>query len=1234
MAFEDLRQKLDFAADSFSFLLEKIKYIQTQSIINSAKVITLSDYLGGDAKTFLDATKVLGLTSSESDLKLSETLGKPVVSKETLDSWVNQVEYSKNSLVLLTHLLKDATPTQQAAVQTELNELIVATNDIQPQSGLARSYQLITSMARTYTNLAKIQYERSFEKLTSGLGNIISNNSSVVEAWRAQGISIDPLRRIDHLQTKLSQLMGGINLNNGDSTFAKSWQKWKNDALTSITPEAINKSAKEIYTSLNKDPKNKITLEQAKQTAIELANYRIEADEIPKLKGSLLNNSQYQRLADRYTTRSSAQQFGRFLGSGGSLLFSVPGEVFAATNTDEAAKHAIKAAQFAASALNVPYAIAYTMIEARLKNQSPTKVFNDFVVSFQKNAQKVTVQLPDKVNQLFGKAQSFNLGTVDVLDEQRLKVIKSAGDEAKFNFNRGKELGKQLGKSVAFFAADLLSFANDIYTAASTPPKSDLGKAQLSLSLLTDTAFFSADMLSAIASGTKALRAAQGLAVVGAALSSVNSILNIVDVAQRYKGDFSSEQSKWDLSNAIISTAASIAGIGVSIVCPPAALLFMLIPNFSAIGQAVELNRTWYEFTGKGLNHEAQVVDTLHKISALDATPIVNWFSGVYTPDLKNKMLRAMNAEWYQAAFDDRMNYIGKESTTNLQSYAAKAGTQSYHLITSSKQDFNYLGREKSVSDWVDIATSIGGQTTVRSSKKTNNSMDSTGVLQLDGALNEQSATTGFDAVYQIDKGDGQNIPDLTLDNSRSTLRGLYINASAPNVHIKAGSGDDMFVLGEMLAELNGGLGSNNVSFQLATKGVAIDMKRGTNIAAWKGSTFADTVLGTSSNDMYASAGGGDNIQLLDGDDFAAVGNGDTVDMGAGDDVTFFDDLPTLANGGAGTDTAVFQNMKTGIRYASNGIAEGSLHAENQADNVPAKSLKLYESLIGTQHFDDITVLKGDALRSFSLGAGSDLLTLGAVSDVTAFLGDGNDTIRNDKEVNGSSYSNGSFFGGKGNDTFTLTLNNSSVLLDGGEDNDIILVKTAVGSANNKAEIVGGAGDDTIWLVGDVESTIRFGTQDGTDDIYDDMQRSQRMVLVFDGANQQDVQISYRAYTGTMTSTDATTSTSNSYAWTVDIKVGNTTAKLHTFAAVPADIMVVTPKDMGVRTLDMLTGQALSSLLTNDPSATPSLDVSASHQAALLLDSMASFGPDNGAHSSSSLSRPASTQPQLAAAPF
>ncbi|MGQ5523627.1 calcium-binding protein [Chitinimonas sp. PSY-7] len=1238
MAYEDLRQKLEFAAESFTFMLAKIKDLQNRSVINSAKVITLSDYLGNDAQAFHDAAKVLGLNIPESDLKLSEALGKPVISKETLDGWGHQVEYSRNSLVLLTNLLKDATPDKLAAVQTQLNELIVATNDLSPTSGAARSYQIMTSMGRVYTNLAKIQYERSFEKLTSGLGNIISNNSAVVEAWRAQGINIDPLRRVDHLQTKLSQLLGGINLNSGDSVFAKNWQAWKNETLKQLSPEAINKSAGEIYATLKKDPKHKITLEQARQTAVELANYRIEADEIPKLKGTLLNNSQYQRLAARYSARSSAQQFGRFLGSGGSLLFSVPGEIFAATNTDETAKHAIKAAQFAASALQVPYAIAYTMIEARLKKQSATKVFNDFVVSFQKNAQKVTIQLPEKVNQLFGKAQSVNLGTVDVLDEQRLKVIKSAGDEAKFSFNRGKELGKQLGKSVAFFAADLLSFANDIYTAASTPPKGDLGKAQLSLNLLTDTAFFSADLLSAIASGTKALRAAQGLAVVGAALSSVNSILNIVDVAQRYKGDFSSEQSKWDLSNAIIGTAASIAGIGVSIVCPPAALLFMLIPNFSAIGQAIELQRTYSDFKGKGLNHEAQVVDTLHKISALDATPIVNWFSGIYTPDLKNKMLRAMNAEWYQSAFDDRMNYIANESTTNLMGYATKAGVQSYHLITSSKQEFNYLGRQKSVSDWVDIAVNIGGQTSMRTSKKVNQSLESTGVLQLDGMLNERSGSTGFDTVYQIDQGDGQNIPNLTLDNSRSMLKGLYINATASNVRIKAGSGDDMFVLSEMLAELDGGLGSNSVSFQLATKGVAIDMKRGSNITAWKGSNFADTVLGTSGNDMYASVGGSDNIQLLDGDDFAAIGSGVTADMGNGDDVTFIDDLPALAKGGAGNDVAVFQNLKTGVHYATSGIAEGMLSTESiRSGTSTGKMLSLYESFIGSQFADNLRVLSGDSLRSFSLGAGNDQVTLGAVSDVSIFMGDGNDTIQSDSETLSAPYSNGSFLGGKGNDRFDLTLNNSNMLIGGGEDDDTIVIRGAAGSTGNKTEIIGGTGNDTVWLMADAETTLRFGTQDGSDDIYDDMQRSQRMVLIFDSANQSEVQISYRPYQGTATPLGATSSSGNSYTWTVDIKVGNTTAKLHTFAAVPADVMVVTPKDMGVRTLDMLTGQALDSLLPSDTGNTPSSalmsDASASRQASLLLDSMASFGADKGAHSTSKLYHGASSQMYLAAAP-
>ncbi|MGQ5523668.1 calcium-binding protein [Chitinimonas sp. PSY-7] len=1266
MTLEDLRKKLGFATDSFSFFLEKINGVLSSSSQRwgaGAKVITLSDYLGDDAQAFQDTAQVLGLSFTESDLKESKRLGRTIISRDTLANWASQVEYSKNSLALLSNLLKDATTAQLKSVKTELNDLVKTTEylPLPVVAGPARSYLVFTTFSRIYTDLAKIQYQRSYEKLTSGLGNILSTDSTRVKAWRDKGLDISPLQRIDRLQIKLSEELGGINLNKNDSTFAKNWQKWKEETLKTITPDAINDSAKKISDEMAKDPNNKITPERARQIAVVLANYNLEAVEIPKLKGNLLNDSQYQRMASRYAARSNAQQFGRFLGAGGALLFAVPDEAFQAANKDETAKHAITAAYYAANALKAPFAIAYALIEAHQKKESPTKAFNDLFMAFQKSVTNIPNQLPDNVDKLFRRGESLSLGTVDVLAEERVKAIKAVGEEAKFSFNRGKELNSKLGKNSVFFVADMLALANDIYAAANTPT-TDVKKAQLTLTTLADTGFFATDIINALTSGTKALRAAQGAAVVGAGFITVSSILNIVEVANTYKGDFSSTQSKWDLSNAIIGTAAGIAGIGVSLVCPPAALLFLLVPNFSAIGHAIELNNVYHDLSTKGLNHEAQVVDTMHKIAALDATPIVNWFSAIYTSKLKHDMDALMTDEWLHNSFDDRMRYLTNQSVSSLTDSADKFGVQSYHLITFSKQEFKY-GSEKTVAEWADLAVNVDRTvniidakgnpakvvdpnatptltTAVRSSNiKSDTGSDgrAKGVLRLDNLFDQTTRKSGFDTVYQVDNGDQPETYDgravtLSIDNSRSTMNGLYINTKVFYFDVTAGAGDDMFLLENMPQKLDGGGGSNLVSFQLSTRGHNIYMSHAENIQAWKGSAFADTVEGTGGDDMYASNGGNDVINLRGGDDTASVGSGVTVDMGDGDDRTFFDDAPALANGGAGNDVAVFQNMKGAVYYETNATntAEGIIRTIASSKTIVSGVLKQYESFIGSEHDDHLTVLRSDSLRSFSLGNGNDLIRVGAISDLTVFMGDGNDSLYSNTDARDYTYGNGSFFGGRGDDQFGLMLNHSDLMIDSGEDDDTIVIRGAAGSTGNKAEIIGGSGNDKVWLMADAETTLRFGTQDGSDDIFDDMQRSQRMVLVFDGANQSEVQISYRPYQGTATP-PGTTSQSNSYTWTVDIKVGNTTAKLHTFAAIPADIMVVTPKDSGVKSLDMLSGQALSSLLSTGN--TPMSDASASRQASLLLDSMASFGPtEKGASASSRLYQAPSSHPSLAAA--
>ncbi|MBB5018372.1 Ca2+-binding RTX toxin-like protein [Chitinivorax tropicus] len=1223
MALEDLQQKLRYIADSFDFLLQQCKTIDNKSKVNSGKSLAISDYLGNDDRLFLSAIKAVGLTQTEGDIQNSEQMGKPILSRETLGNWITKLEYSKNSLILLATMLSKVTPEDEVKLNKEIQTLSSMLSDLNPSSGRARSYQLITSAARTYTQVSKIQYERSYEKLTSGLDTLISNE------WKAKGLSIDPLKRIDFLQTKVSQILGGINLNDPDaSTFSKNWKEWKENTLKLISPEIISKTAQSIHEGNLKANPN-ATLEDANKTAIALASYRVEAEEIPKLKGSLLNNSQYQLLATRYTERTKTQQFGRLLGSGGALLFAVPGEAVAAANSDEKTKHAINAALFATSALQVPFALALSMIEARAQKQSAASVLNDLYVSFNKNAEKITIKLPEKIERLFKQSASINLETVDTIDESKIRIIKSVGEEAKFNFLRGKALGKQMGKSTIFFAADLVAVASDIYAALNTPAGAVAGKVQVGLSLLQDTAFFASDLFAAVATGVKALRAAQGLAVAGAVIGAVNSFVNIAVLSETYKGDFSSEQAKWDLGNAVVGVAVGIAGIATAIACPPAALLFMLVPNFSSIGQAIQLDKTHSDFMGKGLLHEASVVQTLHQIAALDATPIVNWFSGIYTADLKGKMLKQMDAQWYQEAFLERLHYLAQNSTDKFSKYARDANVQNFHLITSIKQEFKYLGQDKNVSDWVDIGTNVNGKYTVNTSKKINDQQASNGVLQLDGVLNEQHSGKGLDSIYQIDYGDGESLPNLVLDNRRSSLDSAYINTNSPNVTIKAGSGDDMFILSEMLSELDGGMGTNTVSFHMATKGVSIDIARGTNIHTWKGSTFADKVRGTAGSDIYSSNGGGDTIDLLDGDDTAQVSIGDKLNMGNGDDRTFFNDISESANGGNGNDIAQFQGLRSGLIYSTTDIGEGQIKSGQRG---PTGLLKHYEALTGTLFNDVISISQQDSLRTFGLDEGNDFFDFGAASDLSVFLGKGDDTLTSNGEAYQASWSNGSFFGGHGRDSLNIIMNNSDILVDGGEDNDNISLYGSAG--NNIAEIVGGGGNDKISIRKDIATKIRFGTQDGTDIIYDDTRRTKEMILVVDGAEQKDVQITYKAYRDSARPPSASKET-DVYGWTIEVKVGKTEVNVHTLTILPAEIRLITSKDGVVRDLDLLTVGALNEWTEPKLDSEASSSTTASQSADMLIQSMASFGADtSGMGTSHSIMPQQSPRMMMAASPM
>ncbi|MCX8518638.1 MAG: SwmB domain-containing protein, partial [Methylophilaceae bacterium] len=94
-----------------------------------------------------------------------------------------------------------------------------------------------------------------------------------------------------------------------------------------------------------------------------------------------------------------------------------------------------------------------------------------------------------------------------------------------------------------------------------------------------------------------------------------------------------------------------------------------LVPSFSAIAQAVKYREVYDDLVGKGLNKEAEIVFVNWQIAVMDATPIVNWGSTIYTPEWERDQQRKMDNAWLDKAGEERLLYFVKTSTDLLRNF-------------------------------------------------------------------------------------------------------------------------------------------------------------------------------------------------------------------------------------------------------------------------------------------------------------------------------------------------------------------------------------------------------------------------------------------------------------------------------------------------------------------------------------------------------------------------------------
>lgn len=330
---------------------------------------------------------------------------------------------------------------------------------------------------------------------------------------------------------------------------------------------------------------------------------------------------------------------------------------------------------------------------------------------------------------------------------------------------------------------------------------------------------------------------------------------------------------------------------------------------------------------------------------------------------------------------------------------------------------------------------------------------------------------------------------NLTLTTGQNT-GGAGTDTISNFENIIGGSGSDLFTLSVLDNYIDGGAGTDEVSYAGSAAGVTVNLSLTT--AQNTGGSGVDTLLnieditGTSFNDtLYGSAG----VNVIDG----GLGD-DYIDGGAGNDTLI---------GGTGIDTLSYAAATAGIT-----INISKTNAQNTG-GAGTDKVSGFENLTGSG-FNDVltgtnssnyiyggagndTISGGGGADTLEGGAGADVINGGNGADILAYYHDTAGVVINLATNTASGgHAQGDTIssllhvtGGAGNDTLTGTTGNNTLdgsagndLLDGGSGTDVLY-----GGLDNDI-LIGGAGND-ILNGGAGADIFQFSVGGGVDTIQD-----------------------------------------------------------------------------------------------------------------------------------------------------
>jgi Ca2+-binding RTX toxin-like protein len=310
---------------------------------------------------------------------------------------------------------------------------------------------------------------------------------------------------------------------------------------------------------------------------------------------------------------------------------------------------------------------------------------------------------------------------------------------------------------------------------------------------------------------------------------------------------------------------------------------------------------------------------------------------------------------------------------------------------------------------------------------------------------------------------------------------GAFLSGGPGDDELNGGPGFENLFGDSGADDIRGGDSFDSVSFgggagiNLTLDNVANDGEPGENdnvhddVESAFGTSFADTMIGTTGAQQFNSFGGQDTLQGGPGEDSLAGGDGADTLMGeAGSDFLQGGDNPDDLSGGTGSDTVDYQDhfanqVTVTINNAANDGSNGGAEGDNVRTDV--------ENLNGGPNNDSLT---GSTLDNQIQGLGG--------NDTIMGIG-GDDSLFGDSTFNSGTFGADTVNGGNGDDDVAGGGGGDSLI--GGNDYDFVDYSNFAGSNNLTITTGNNTADDGVAGEGDNVSSSVEGVigGNGNDDI-------------------------------------------------------------------------------------------------------------------------------------------------------